>query len=667
MAENKDNIDLDNREFQQVLQLINYTRQSIFMTGKAGAGKSTFLRYITQNTRKKHIVLAPTGIAAVNAGGVTLHSFFRIPLKPLLPDDPDFQIRRIRERMKYPASLIKLIKQLELIIIDEISMVRADIIDFIDKILRIYSSNMREPFGGKQLLLVGDLYQLEPVVTSEASNLLRQHYPNLFFFSAKVFERFGIVPIELRKVYRQTDSMFIEMLDRIRCGKPHQGDLTVLNSQVTVNEPTDADDFVMTLATQRDLVDSINDSHLSRIASPEITYHGIIEGEFPSSSMPTQLDLTVKAGAQVVFIRNDREKRWVNGTIGKVMTALPEMLEIELENGENHVVEPERWSNIKYVYNEETHRIDEIELGAFTQFPIKLAWALTVHKSQGLTFNKVIVDMGRGAFSSGQTYVALSRCRSLEGLTLKTPIRTQDIFVNQAILKFSQNFNAQSLLDNALESAKADDNYNKAAKAWDKGEITMAVDHFATAVSCRNELNDKAVIRLIKSKLSLVDRLKEEIEELKNQVGIYRDQLSSLADEYVIMGTECLGNQEDLQPALSNFDKALRLDKDSVPALRGRAETLMRMGETDLAIDSFRRLKELAPQDATSVFSLGELFFSSGELHEALNCYLSAFQTEPKNERFARRIGDLHEHTGDYEEAARWHALAAKLSRKRKK
>ena len=301
-------IDLDNPEFQKAWELLQYTSQSVFLTGKAGTGKSTFLRYITAHTRKPYVVLAPTGIAAVNAGGQTLHSFFRIPFKPITPEDPDFARDRLRQRMKYPASLIKLIRNLELIIIDEISMVRADIIDFIDKLLRFYTRNERQPFGGKQLLLVGDIFQLEPVVTGDMRDILRPYYRNFYFFSARAFADIKIVPIELRKVYRQNDPDFISLLDRIRAGISTPTDLAKLNSRVA---PTpllpqkSKKDFTMTLATRRDMVDHINEDHLKAIKKPMVTFIGKIKGEFPENSLPTDLELSLKEGAQVVFIKND--------------------------------------------------------------------------------------------------------------------------------------------------------------------------------------------------------------------------------------------------------------------------------------------------------------------------------------------------------------------------
>ena len=460
VADQNENIDLDNPEFIKAWELLQHTKQSIFLTGKAGTGKSTFLRYITAHTHKKYVVLAPTGIAAVNVGGVTLHSFFRIPFKPIVPGDPDFAPNRIKERMKYPGSLVKLIRELELIIIDEISMVRADIIDFVDLLLRTYSGNQREPFGGKQLLFVGDVFQLEPVLTGDMRDILRKFYRDAFFFSAHAFDKIRLVPIELRKIYRQSQGEFVELLDRIRMGCATAEDLARLNSRCsapTLPETAGDEKPTMTLAARRDMVDNINESRLKAIEKPVFTFIGEIKGDFPENSLPTDLELSLKEGAQVVFIKNSPDKFWVNGTIGTVTSLTQDLLEVRLENGEVHEVEPEKWSNIKYTFNPKTNKIDETELGSFVQYPVKLAWALTIHKSQGLTFNNVIIDIGRGAFTGGQTYVALSRCRSFEGLTLRSTVADRDIFVNPAIINFSRTFNDPILINDALRKAHAED------------------------------------------------------------------------------------------------------------------------------------------------------------------------------------------------------------------
>lgn len=307
-------IDLDNAEFKMALDVLEHTRNSVFLTGRAGTGKSTFLRYLTSVTKRKYIVLAPTGIAAVNVGGQTLHSFFRIPLIPLLPDDAEFSVQRIRQRLKYSSSHIKLIRALDLIIIDEISMVRADVIDFIDKVLRIYTGNMRVPFGGKQMLFVGDVFQLEPVVTGNDRDVLCHAYSSFYFFNARVMQQMQPVSIELQKVYRQDEKHFISILDNVRMGIADNSDLLALNARYTPNaentESTDKDtEFKMTIATRRDMVDSINDRHLKALKTPVVTYKGTIEKDFPTNSLPTDLNLELKVGAQVVFIKNDPDRR----------------------------------------------------------------------------------------------------------------------------------------------------------------------------------------------------------------------------------------------------------------------------------------------------------------------------------------------------------------------
>lgn len=378
-------IDTDNPEFQNALKLIQYTRQSVFLTGKAGTGKSTFLKYVCQHTKKKYVVLAPTGIAAINAGGSTLHSFFKLPFHPLLPDDPKFQGRKLKDFLKYSSDHRKLIQNIELIIIDEISMVRADIIDFIDKVLRTYSHNLREPFGGKQLLLVGDVFQLDPVVKSDEREILNRFYPNPYFFSAKVFQEMELVSIELTKVYRQTDQVFVSVLDHIRTNTAGNADLQLLNTRYTPTPPCpEENDLYITLATRRDNVDYINEKKLNELPGEPVTLKGEIHGEFPESSLPTLMELVIKPGAQVIFIKNDQEKRWVNGTIGTV-SGLSEdgTIYVITEDGSEFDVHKESWSNIRYRYNETEKKIEEEELGTFTQYPIRLAWAITVHKSQG--------------------------------------------------------------------------------------------------------------------------------------------------------------------------------------------------------------------------------------------------------------------------------------------
>ena len=661
-------IDLNNDEFQNAWKLINYTHQSVFLTGKAGTGKSTFLKYIRDNIKKKYVVLAPTGIAAVNVGGVTMHSFFRIPLKPLLPDDPDFAVKRLRERMKYPKDLRKLIKELELIIIDEISMVRADVIDFIDKILRVYSSNMREPFGGKQLLLVGDIFQLEPVVTSDMREVLRTHYQNSYFFSANAFSQIEIVPIELKKIYRQNDSQFISMLDRIRMGRPLQEDVLKLNQRVFERDPasTSDDKMVMTLATRRDMVDTINENRLKELSSKEMTYTGQITGDFPENSLPTTMELTIKVGAQVVFIKNDREKRWVNGSIGKIVKAKKNSIEIELESGAKYAVEKAVWENIVYKYDEKTNRVIENVIGTFEQYPIKLAWALTVHKSQGLTFNNVVIDIGRGAFSSGQTYVALSRCRSFEGMQLRSTVSERDIFVNPSIIEFSRQFNNQALINKALQHAYADDCYHEAAVAFDCGDMSVAVDKFIDGVKSRNELNNEVATRLLKYKLSRITRMEQQLEAYREIIASNAVKFQSLAKEYVQMGDYCVHEGMDYTPAIANYDKALSLDDKCVDAWYGKGLALMDSGESADAINCFERVYAIDGNHFNAAFQLGNIYRREGDMALALDWYLIAQKCDNTNAPVLERIADVYESIGDDDQADQYRFKAEKLRKQRR-
>ena len=450
-------IDLQNPEFQSTLKLIQFTRNSVFLTGKAGTGKSTLLKYICSHTRKKHVVLAPTGIAAINAGGSTLHSFFKLPFHPLLPDDPRFSFRKLKEFLKYNSAHQKLVRETELIIIDEISMVRADIIDFIDRILRLYSRNLREPFGGKQLLLVGDIFQLEPVVKADEREILNRYYPTPYFFSAKVFQEMRLVSIELKKVYRQQDAAFIAVLDHIRTNQTGSADLQLLNSRWNrTNDDKLSHGLNITLATRRDNVDFINRRKLSEIDTESTLFKGEIQGEFPESSLPTLMELELKPGAQVIFVKNDQDKRWVNGTLGTV-SAIDEKnghIYVVTEDGTEMDVTREVWSNMRYTYNEQEKKIEEEELGVFRQFPLRLAWAITIHKSQGLTFRKVTIDFTGGVFAGGQVYVALSRCTSLEGICLKKDISRSDIFVKPEIIRFAQQFNDEKAIEQAMKKAK---------------------------------------------------------------------------------------------------------------------------------------------------------------------------------------------------------------------
>lgn len=425
--------------YQLTKDFVEYTNRTIFLTGKAGSGKTTLLKEITTTTRKNFVVLAPTGIAAINADGVTMHSFFTIPTRTFLPtfDEVDantcYNIRDLRHHTRYRKEKIELIRSLDLIIIDEISMCRADIMDAMDHILRNTRRNQL-PFGGVQLLMIGDLYQLPPVVKDREKELLQPFYPTAYFFHAQVFRNNLPLQIELTKIFRQTDPQYISVLNHIRNNEVTAEDIRILNSRYQGTEAI-PDDYIV-ITTHNRKADAINQARLEALPGKSQKYKATVSGEFQEWNYPCEHEMLLKTGAKVMFIKNDSgpEKRYFNGKLGYIEKLTDDLITIRCDD-KTIELERETWRNIKYAFNAEEESIEEEELGSYSQFPLRLAWAITVHKSQGLTFEKAVLDVA-GSFAAGQVYVALSRCTSLEGMILGSPVSARTISIENDVIRF---------------------------------------------------------------------------------------------------------------------------------------------------------------------------------------------------------------------------------------
>lgn len=430
-----------NSELELAWQLVQNTGCNVFLTGKAGTGKTTFLRNFCAKTNKRTVVLAPTGIAAINAQGSTLHSFFQLPFGPYIPGTTQ---RSNEKGYKFSEKKRRLIRSLDLVIIDEISMVRADLLDSVDAALRRFRDRTK-PFGGVQLLLIGDLQQLAPVVKPEEWALLQPYYDTQYFFSSLALKEAGYVTVELKKVYRQSEEEFIALLNKVRNNEADAAVLQALNSRFIPNfNPSPSEGYIR-LTTHNRQADAINEREMNALTSEPHTYKAEIRKEFPELSYPTAEELTMKVGAQVMFVKNDSTlpKRYFNGMIGTVVSMTDSCINVLPQGGSEHIsVTPEQWENTRYNLNEETKEIEEELLGTFSQMPLKPAWAITVHKSQGLTFERAIIDV-QYSFSHGQTYVALSRCKSLDGIVLSAPIPAHAIINDINVVAFTKSIPQQ--------------------------------------------------------------------------------------------------------------------------------------------------------------------------------------------------------------------------------
>lgn len=583
--------DSTNLQFQLAADFVSYTNSNIFLTGRAGTGKTTFLKYIRSNTSKHTVVIAPTGVAAINAGGVTIHSFFNLPFGPFLPGtsptglsptnaDDSRQVNdkhSLLSRLRYNREKRNVLRSMELLIIDEVSMVRSDMLDAIDLILRSFRSNYQQPFGGVQVLFIGDMHQLPPVVKEDEWQMLQQYYTSPFFFDSLVLKEFPPVFVELEKIYRQNEQQFIDVLNQVRNNQLDETGRTLLHTRFLPNfQPTKEEGFI-TLTTHNYKADSINYGELDKLPGKAYTFQAEIKDEFNEKSYPADAELKLKTGAQVMFIKNDlaKERRYFNGKLGVITEISNDLIVVKAnDDGQNIKVSKETWKNIRYSLNTKSSELEEEELGSFTQYPLRLAWAITIHKSQGLTFQKLIIDAG-SSFAAGQVYVALSRCTSLQGLVLHSRISPQSVFTDTRINSWNSRKPATELLQPQLNEAKHHYQATLLTGLFQLSPVVKAIDALQKVVDDhKRSFNEEAG--------PYVENLKETATSLQGVAAKFQIQLKTfLAHPQMPSENEAL--QERIRKAAEYFAEQLQglatFVKDKSPASSDSRENAERYNE----------------------------------------------------------------------------------------
>jgi hypothetical protein len=583
-----DNIQLDenNAEFRYAAEFVMHTNRMLYLTGKAGTGKTTFLKYLKATCNKNMVVLAPTGVAAVNAGGQTIHSFFNIKPSVYVPGDKRLRVRApegdpdksvINDHFRYHRDKLEIIRGLELLVIDEISMVRCDLLDVIDRLLRVFRKREFTPFGGVQVVLIGDTFQLPPIVNHDDWNILGNFYTSPFFFSSRALQVQKPVYIELKKIYRQKDQDFIDLLNRIRINSLQSGDLEKLNHRYMHGFAPEQEEEYIILATHNRLVEETNEKRLREIDEPLFHFEATVEGIFSESSYPTERDLRLKEGAQVMFLKNDRNRRFYNGKIGHIAEISEDGLFVELDDGDIIEVKREEWANIRYAWDSKESKVVEDTIGSFVQYPLKLAWAITVHKSQGLTFEKIIADLEE-AFAPGQVYVALSRCTSFSGVLLKTPLNIRAIKTDPVVLEFAGNETPETLLISELESGKSKNYLKRSLSAYFSRDYLKAKDMLVASIDQSVgdgkkralKLAGYAVQRFLQNGQLILDTAKETVKEFEQTFsGI--DNLRRTRDNL------------EQRKEVRRFETKLKTQVKLAEALKSLLENLTTLEDSQLA------------------------------------------------------------------------------------
>ena len=612
-----------NTELRTAWDFVENTGRSIFLTGKAGTGKTTFLKEVMAGSRKRPIVVAPTGVAAINAGGVTIHSFFQLPFSPYVPG------AKVESKFDFGREKRKIIASIDLLIIDEISMVRADLLDAIDAVLRRFREH-NQPFGGVQLLMIGDLAQLTPVVTPEDERVLKPYYDTPYFFGSKALQQIDYVTIQLEHVYRQQDASFINILNEVRKGHPSEEVMAKLNSRSLTPNPSipsgarppvvfhggEGSGYIR-LTTHNNLANFYNESELQKLPSHAYTYHAEIKGTFPDYSYPTAEELVLKEGAQVMFVKNDptSEHRFYNGKIGRVMEIGEQKLTVYCE-GDNEAieVEPLEWENTRYTLNEKTREIEAEVQGTFKQLPLRLAWAITIHKSQGLTFNHAIIDANQ-SFAPGQVYVALSRCRTLEGLLLASPLEARAIINDERVDSYiaQQEYEAERsicqlpLLKQEYERYLLLQLFDfRSIFALQETMVRIFAEFFYHSHASLKQLHDQALMELRQRVLDVAGKWQQKIQSMSYEAlhdTDFLDRVMRSAEYFAEQLREILAKPIELSEKVETQNKqAARRLSNALPDLKqawlSRRYLLVKMAEMGYTVDNYLHEKQMSMLDA---------------------------------------------------------------------
>lgn len=600
-----------NQELKTAWEFVEKTGKSVFLTGKAGTGKTTFLKRVVEESRKRVVVVAPTGIAAINASGVTIHSFFQLPLHPFIPG------AKIESKFAFSKEKRSIIKTMDILVIDEISMVRSDLLDAVDSVLRRFRNRYR-PFGGVQLLMIGDLQQLTPVVTDEEAQLLASYYPTPYFFGSRALSQVDYVTIELKEVYRQQDERFISILNSVRCGHPSADVIRTLNGRYDPHFLPAAEDGYIRLTTHNHIANSYNEQQLDMIDEPSHFFDAVIDGNFPEYSYPTEARLELKVGSQVMFVKNDpsSERRYFNGRIGVVTDFFEEYILVQCPGDDEKIaVEPLEWENCRYVINEQTQEMETEVQGLFRQYPLRLAWAITIHKSQGLTFDRAIVDAA-AAFASGQVYVALSRCRTLEGMVLATPLRQDAVITDQRVEEYIEGQEAAALASVSRLEAIKEEYYRqllgelfdfKELAGLQKRMLSVCMEFPSGTVvglaqrhnDILNALNEKVVPvgvkwqRLIMQKSFAEVSSSEFSARVQNGCGYFLAELEDAYGEYLDKTQDIKAENKELVKRYGNAWNDLHLELETFRIL------LKSMSAVTFSTESYLRERQLAVFEAS--------------------------------------------------------------------